>query len=249
VNNPEFYIGYQPKAPAGLSKRIFVTVGLVAALCVCVGLLTATSQQPFDKGTFEFGVVKKFEGVLLGSPLPHIQLTQSNGTYQEGSTLLLVDQGKHGFPNYAIDGFYREVSVSGSLIYKDKTVMLELAGEETFQIVEETIDLQADLSAMGTVTLKGELVDTKCYLGVMRPGTGKVHRACAVNCLLGGVPPGILVRLNEEMDTVVLLTGPDENVPDIDPQWAGRMIEVKGELSQLGAVPVLAIERIALAEY
>ena len=28
----------------------------------------------------------------------------------------------------------------------------------------------------GEVTLAGEIVDSKCYLGVMNPGNGKVHR-------------------------------------------------------------------------
>jgi hypothetical protein len=29
------------------------------------------------------------------------------------------------------------------------------------------------------MTLTGEIVDSKCYLGVMNPGQGKVHRDCA----------------------------------------------------------------------
>ncbi len=39
------------------------------------------------------------------------------------------------------------------------------------------------------VTLVGEIVDSKCYLGAMNPGHTKVHRDCAVRCISGGVPP------------------------------------------------------------
>src|SRR5207302_1569532 len=47
---------------------------------------------------------------------------------------------------------------------------------------------------LGAVQFTGEIVDTKCYFGVMNPGNGKVHRDCAARCLSGGVPPGFLVR-------------------------------------------------------
>ena len=47
---------------------------------------------------------------------------------------------------------------------------------------------------LGTVTLTGEIVDTKCHFGVMKAGEGKVHRECAVRCISGGAPPGFLAR-------------------------------------------------------
>lgn len=47
---------------------------------------------------------------------------------------------------------------------------------------------------LGRVTLRGEIVDTKCYLGVMNPGERKVHRDCAVRCISGGLPPAFLAR-------------------------------------------------------
>ena len=44
------------------------------------------------------------------------------------------------------------------------------------------------------MTLAGEIVDSKCYLGVMNPGNGKVHRDCAARCLSGGIPPAFVVK-------------------------------------------------------
>ncbi len=44
------------------------------------------------------------------------------------------------------------------------------------------------------MTLRGEIVDSKCYLGAMKPGAGRVHRACAQICLEGGIPPVLVVR-------------------------------------------------------
>ena len=49
----------------------------------------------------------------------------------------------------------------------------------------------------GRQTITGEIVDPKCFFGVMKPGYGKVHLSCAVRCIAGGIPP-ILVSANED---------------------------------------------------
>src|SRR5206468_9250 len=48
--------------------------------------------------------------------------------------------------------------------------------------------------SFGQQTLTGEIVDSKCYLGVMNPGALTPHRACAIRCISGGIPPVLLVR-------------------------------------------------------
>jgi hypothetical protein len=45
---------------------------------------------------------------------------------------------------------------------------------------------------LGERILIGEIVDTKCFLGVMNPGEGKVPRECAALCLSGGIPRALL---------------------------------------------------------
>ncbi len=57
---------------------------------------------------------------------------------------------------------------------------------------------------LGKVTIVGEIVDSKCYLGVMNPGRSKVHRDCAARCISGGVPPALVTA-----DGLYLLAGAD----------------------------------------
>ena len=64
----------------------------------------------------------------------------------------------------------------------------------------------------------------------MRPGEGKVHRACAARCLSGGVPPGLLVRSSDGGGAVYYLAGPEGGKLDFDVQWAARKIRVLGHL-------------------
>ena len=46
----------------------------------------------------------------------------------------------------------------------------------------------------------------KCYLGVINPGNGKVHRDCAVRCLSGGVTPVFATNDFNGRPTILVLT-------------------------------------------
>lgn len=61
----------------------------------------------------------------------------------------------------------------------------------------------------------------------MRPETGKVHRACAIRCLSGGVPPGLLVRDKSGDGVVLLLASETGGKLEYDVQLAARFITVK----------------------
>jgi hypothetical protein len=52
-------------------------------------------------------------------------------------------------------------------------------------------------------TLAGEIVDSKCYLGAMKPGDGKGHKACAVLCISGGIPPMLVSASGSESERTV----------------------------------------------
>ena len=99
---------------------------------------------------------------------------------------LLVASGKHGITNQ-LPG---RVRLTGSLIERPGNQMIEVFSTSTDAgPVANTEEI-----VLGSVSLTGEIVDTKCHFGVMNPGSGKVHRDCAVRCISGGIPPGLLVR-------------------------------------------------------
>jgi hypothetical protein len=94
----------------------------------------------------------------------------------------------------------------GLLIYRDGETMLEVAhaashASPSVAAIRTTV--------LGRFTLHGEIVDSKCYLGVMRPGDGAVHRGCATRCLSGGAPPLLIVHDSTGPAGFILLTGPD----------------------------------------
>jgi len=245
--NDDFYIGYLAQSPPRLARHTRLVVVVLALVVTATAVLVAARQRPAEAGTFEFGVKRTFEGVLYEEPLPLLRVPHQGGA---ATNYLLVGFGKHGLPKFARGHHGQCVRLAGSLIQKGPAVMVELNDEASFTPLGPAMDSDAFPAgeAVGEVVLTGELVDTKCYFGVMRPATGKVHRACAVRCLSGGVPPGLLLRDADGNATVVLLAGLDEAGVKLDPQWAARIIQVEGLLLVRDRMAVVQTRRLRLVD-
>ena len=184
----EFYVGYLPM-PARLKRTIRRVVIAVGVLAVVAAAILIVGQQPFATSTFEFQQYREFRGTLLTEPYPALTIPGREPPW------LLVGAGKHGVGDLR-RWSGREVALKGERIYRTsgstEDHMIELApGSLTARGEGNPVQGSGNL---GEVQLTGEIVDSKCYFGVMNPGAGKVHRDCAVRCISGGIPPAFLVR-------------------------------------------------------
>jgi hypothetical protein len=91
-------------------------------------------------------------------------------------------------------------------------------------------------------------VDTKCFLGVMHPATGKVHRVCAVRCLSGGAPPALLVRDEQGNSTALLLADSNDKPLNLDWELAAHSLEGQGSLEVHSGLPILRVHSWRLAQ-
>ena len=64
-----------------------------------------------------------------------------------------------------------------------------------------------DIKELGIVQLTGEVLDPKCYFGVMKPGHGKPHRDCAIRCIEGGMSPVFYIRNEDGEANYYLILG------------------------------------------
>jgi hypothetical protein len=188
----EFYVGYVPRAPRDLSRFTARATIFVAALAVVTAAILVFAQTPFAPARFEFGKTREFAGTVALTPYPAL-LTRTD-------QYLLVAPGKHG-----IDQRADRARLQGSLIERPGSRMIEVLSSS----VDSGPSRAADEVVLGSVSLTGEIVDTKCHFGVMNPGDGKVHRDCAVRCISGGIPPGFLVRDRDGNVRTILLAGAD----------------------------------------
>ncbi len=239
-----FFIGWQSKMAPGLARSLKKAVIPIAALIPAITAILVWFQNPVDRGRFEFGVEKTFEGVLYESPVPRLHMETGDGKSVDH---ILVGAGKFGAGNIIAGANGKHVRFNGSLIVREPLRLIELNRPETFTILDKDSPPKPVplVSKLGEGKFTGELVDTKCWSGVMRPATGKVHRACAIRCLSGGVAPGLLVRDHGGDGVVFFLAGSGEEKLEYDVQLAGTFIDVVGTLELHGETPVLRVRSLS----
>ncbi len=103
---------------------------------------------------------------------------------------------------------------------------------------------------LGVFELNGEIVDGKCYLGVMNPGSGKVHRDCAARCLSGGVP--ILFATNNFRGEPAVLQLTDSNHKPLAKATVldrvGQPVRLKGTVVENGDTLIFEIDSSGISE-
>ncbi len=233
----ELYIGYRKQAPpatAHFVRRIVVALGTLAA---AMAALIASSQASFDPGTFEYGVDRGFAGQVLEVPYPMLFVEPTGGT---PTLYLLVARGKHGASDLVAGLEGRRVRLTGSLIERGRGRMIEIS-PGTVE-VDPAAPALADLAprALGRVRLRGEIVDGKCFLGVMKPGRDKPHRDCAARCLAGGAPPLFWVAGPEGGYTFLLVDERGRALAADLGDWVGEPLEIEGRVERLGELLLLA---------
>ncbi|HLK61791.1 MAG TPA: hypothetical protein VKU19_00030 [Bryobacteraceae bacterium] len=217
----EFFVGYLP-LPAGVKRHVRRVILSLGAIVAAIAGLLIGGQHPFPDATFEFQQYREFRGTLLTSPYPALVIPG------EPQPWLLVGPGKHGAGALASG----EVQLRGERIFRGGDRMIELLPGSLQHV--DTGTPPAPDKDLGPVELTGEIVDSKCYFGVMNPGNGKVHRDCAVRCISGGVPPALRVRdANGHAMTLLLANFKHELLNHIAEPVSirGRLVRSSGRLT------------------
>src|SRR5713101_627333 len=238
----DFYVGYLPKAPTALARfvrKVIVVLGLLAATAA---LVLVVGQMPFANSAFEYGKVRSFEGIVVTRPFPTLLVLRPGEIGHQGkySRYLLVAPGKHGADDLVASFDGKQVRLQGQLIYREGGTMVEIT-PGSITVVDAAPADQETTHDLGALSLTGEIVDSKCYLGVMNPGEGKVHRDCAARCLSGGTPPIFITTDGHEQ---LLLVGLDGRALGRDAlrEFIGEPITIRGEVLARGDSRLLEID-------
>lgn len=242
--NDEFYIGWEEKAPPFIGQAVRKAVIGLSILALIVPAVLAISQHMIGASVFEWGSVKKFSGILKIEPYPHLLVPRPGmtGAQPNVSTYYLVAPFKFGLNRERLSAFEgKRVSLQGTLIYRGNQTMVEALPDSFRAVDSQSPSLpNAETIPLGWQTLTGEIVDSKCFLGVMNPGQLTPHRACAIRCISGGVPPVLLVRQKNGPSIYLLLVSADgkpvnKQVLDL----VAEPVQIRGEVERQGELLIL----------
>jgi hypothetical protein len=233
----EFYVGYLPKAPQGIARRTRKIVIAFFVIAVTVAVLLVRGQHRFTASFFDFGNVREFEGVVSEYPYPVLIKQNSGQAAPESgfSYYALVAEGKHG-AEQLVEGFDgKYVKLRGTLIHRDGEAMIEVIPNSITQGRASGSVMNRPIENLGPHKLIGEIVDSKCHLGVMNPGHTKPHRECASLCIRGGIPPLLIARDAEGRELALWLVsdrGQPVNQQVLD--FVAEPVEISGQVSRNG---------------
>lgn len=231
----EFFVGYAPRTPPRLARFVRNIAALLLAVSATCVIVVATQQAALSDSRFEYGVTRTLEGVVELAPYPLLRTPRPGGG---ASAYLLVAPGKHGANELLAPFAGRPVRLRGSLVHHDGRTMLEVE-PGSIALADVHVDARG-AEALGRFTLRGEIVDSKCHLGVMNPGERRTHRACAKLCIRGGIPPLLWVEDQHGNVRRLLLVGlRGEALNDRVVELVGDPVEIEGEVERLDDLLIL----------
>ncbi|WP_158292468.1 hypothetical protein, partial [Paracraurococcus ruber] len=194
-------------------------------------LLGAAADDPAGAAFDAAGtpLAAPLQGVLQLRPYPVLHLP-------DGRPVLLGGDGKRGAaPDPALDG--RAVMAAGWLTSRGSLAML--VPDAPPAPLADPLPAPA-VEPLGRWRVTGEICDGKCAAGAMRPGTGLAHRACAVLCLDGELPPVLVAEAPLAGSALLLLGGPEGGpMPAALRPLIGLRVTLEGHVERRGGLLVL----------
>lgn len=170
---------------------LLVLAPLVVGTVMGAAALLGRAQPPAGDA-FANPEARNVQGTIRMEPYPALVRTDQAG---RSTSYLLAGEAKRGVAEEvrSFDGSI--ATVTGQPLERDGKRMLLITGKDAIRGAAQAMEADKALTTeqLGTKALVGEIVDSKCYLGAMKPGRGKTHRPCAQLCILGGIPPVLIV--------------------------------------------------------
>lgn len=246
--NNEFYVSYIDGSLGAKTKKTIKTFTFLAIFVIVGGaLLFSFSQKQFKNSTFELATATKVTGIFHENPYPMLKVKVAENTFKN---ILLLGFGKAS-ANPFLEKIQEEVpdlngkklSIEGNLIYYNGKTLIQITDEEKVTLVNNSKNRTPLKETVSKMTLSGEIIDPKCYFGVMKPGKGKIHRSCAVRCISGGIPPVLATTDKNNISEYFLIT--DLNGKPINNEiltFIGKPSEITGIVEKLEDWSIIKID-------
>jgi hypothetical protein len=225
---PDLYVGYRP-VPQSTRRTLVVLIPGLAATLLFIAAGLAVSQRSPGTGTWTTTPTQR-TGTIYADPIP--LLIEDSPTPR---ITLLVEEGKHGAQSRATSLAGQRVTLTGTSLSRGEIEALEIISTNT-NTPQPAPRLQPIFDTT-TLTLAGEIVDAKCYLGAMKPGDGRTHKACATLCVGNGIPA---LFVSGDIAYIIL----PQPLPTTTSDFIGEPVEMTGIPGTLAGMPVVRITSV-----
>jgi hypothetical protein len=243
----DFYIGWGKGSKNSTRTTSKFFYAIVALMLIIVTVFTFL-EKSFSSSYFGYGEQIELEGNLLQDPIIALRIQHDNGF----EIVPLIGFGKMG-PHAALTDLRIEenlkVKLRGTLISHEGRRFLELTdGKDA--VISFVISDEMNLVpvSLGNKEIEGEIVDPKCFFGVMKPGFGKIHKSCAIRCISGQIPPVLAVKNGDDFVDFYLLTDMEGNLAKRELlSYVGKKITVKGKAYEMDDWKSLSLEQFTFS--
>ena len=235
----EFYIHYA-SIPSGYRQFLLRFIPLLMLGAVVFALVLPGVHNQFNTGKIQG--TYDFEGFLVSDPIPNLIVPRSGDLTNNVafSRYILSGTGKTAAKPEVLAHSGEWVKLNGILVSRNQLSVIAARSAEPIAPPTDKTLLPDSKTDLGQYSLTGEILDGKCYPGVMKPGQSKSHRACAIRCISGGVPA--VFRVQNQQDEVMYFLLTDEQgkaVNDRVLDLVADPIEITGNVIQYDDMFVL----------
>ena len=221
MSKSPFYVGYL-SVPPSIRRHYLLLTPLIIPSGLGVGFLLANSQQSAGNGVWSPSEPITLRGIVTTNPYAVIHTS-------DGDAALLVMVGKRGTVPIARPYAGTFVQITGNPIRRGGMIVLEHAGPEA--IIPATVPAVE----VGTaVEPAGEIVDTKCFLGVMKPARARFTARAQPLCLKGGMPLMLVTQSDAGATGYLLVSSADEAMSGPLTESAGVPLRISGTVETRG---------------
>jgi hypothetical protein len=129
--------------------------------------------------------------------------------------------------------------------------MKRISSVTLFLLLAATITVPAqdkkDKKGAKEVIVTGEIIDVKCYVTGMQGGMGEDHKQCAIDCIKGGVPVGVLDQKSDKIYLVIPKAGMAGANEELLP-YVAQKVKLTGTFAEKGGQKVLIYTKVEEAK-
>lgn len=183
-------------------KKPFLILLLVAIPLIALCIIQYGKSFLHPKLNFE--EIREFQGVYFNLPKPMLVIDAAYLPEGLSPEALLVGNDELDANSIVeevkskkgeING--KRVRLKGRIAYGDKKVIIELTEKENaFLYIENELTYPNRQTPPKPVTLKGKIIDPKCWFGTMVNNEREIHKTCATQSINEGIPPILKVDYN-----------------------------------------------------